>query len=73
MKSMSPTSVDCRGDNQAQPQGERADQNRQGDVVLVNDFRPEMVGRQLIQNEKGDDEDHNAESGKHQRVALGEL
>jgi hypothetical protein len=60
--------VDCRGDNQAQAQRERADQNRQRDVVLVNDLVPEMVGRQLIQNVKGDHEDQNADTGKHQRV-----
>src|ERR1019366_7330008 len=63
-----PSLVDGRGDNQAETQGERADQNRQGHVVLVNDLRPEMIGSQLVQNEKGGYEDQNADKGKHQRV-----
>src|SRR3990172_4616293 len=62
-----PGSMDGGGDDDGDSQAHGADDDRQRDVAFLNQFAPQVVGRDLVDHEERQPEQHHA----HQRVQQG--
>src|SRR5712675_1448224 len=59
--------VDCGGDDDAHSDGHRTDEHGEREVLLLDDLLPQVVGRQLVDDDKRTDEDDDADEREYQR------
>src|SRR4029079_17928107 len=55
-------------DDYGDPERERADQDGERRVLVLDDLLPQLVGRQRVDDHEGDDEHHDAEEGEDRRA-----
>src|SRR6266702_2351927 len=60
--------VNRRRNDDANAQRHRADHNRQSEVVLINDFLPQVIWRQLVDEEEGNPENDHAQKSEHDGI-----
>src|SRR6185369_11994793 len=59
--------MDRGGDDDADPDGHRTDEHGKREVLLHDDLFPQIVRRDLVDDDKGADEDDDADEREHQR------
>src|SRR4030095_5836023 len=63
-----PLTVYRRRDDQSDGDGNGADDDREGDVLLLAELAPQVVGRDLVDDDEAHDEDDDADEGVEDRA-----
>src|SRR5258708_15143745 len=58
--------VDRCGDDDADPDGHRADEHSEGEVLLLDDLLPQVIRRHLVDDDERRDEHRDADDREHQ-------